>query len=1278
MARQLVTGVLDIQLQQLEENGLKHLPLYRDIALMRKNIGALVEKEMEQAVELLVKAQHGTEAERDESFRKARQMIRQIVTRLATERQNLLRRLKSAEIAAQVQRLIDMQSKVWQTTRTIPQQVPSKQEALALAAIEDQGDVKQLFLQLVETLADVSEWGGPLGTGAAEGLQILQAAGVGKELDAAGTHLGALSYADAATSQVRVIKGLRLLLERLNEAHNQIGNDKHGSVALARELIARQEKLREQTKEADLTQPEAERLVEAQATIRKDLNQLSQALGAAPAAEALLEQARSAAYEATGRLFDARQDEALAEQQKVVANLTGLAEQLASAADVAHSDKSSAEAAKQVRDLEQARADIERIRQEQMQVDRTAMENAGGAAPQEQQVSQNLSKVDDNRSLPKAVVTRLASAEQATAAAAKALARGPNAAPDAMQRETLEQADRAVERAASEIAAALDDARRTAKGVEIGELARAAETLERAAAAERDMARAAKSAADKSGLEASAAKAMSQRQADVEGLARAVAQAVEPIAGEAAQSANAAAQDAAASRAQLDQAAAKPGTDSKPAAQSAAQAAAGAAEKLSQAAAKLRRQIDTAAQGLVAESSRQLERVSPVREAVDQALAKAESPLSERMQRLAAAEKAVRKAQVAQQRAAGQAAAADAMQLADALRDAQAEQAKADQAARQLAAGRRASPLETITREHAVAEQAGKLAESAAKRPQSQAARDAGKPDALSESLRDAARAATRAARAALDGDQTQAQAGRDQARQALDRAAHLASTEADEAAAAPAGKPDATAQKKVGEAIADAAKLAQPDAPPAGEILADAGKSSGQAQREAEAGDAPKARAAQEQTKKSLKSAADELKAAREKMSQEQAKQLAEQARQAEQLAAQAVPADPSAVAALRDAQSRAKQGAAESAEQALRAAEAQNQAGKDMQRAAANLSAREQRIERDKAIAEAVRDLARDQAQAAEDIAARSRDLLAENSADGDTGENDPGAGQAGDDPAAGAPAKGGKPSRRRQAAERLSQAQRDFARAQRGTGEAAEEIAGQSNVGNRPLRDAMSRASKMTPRNSGKGQPASPNSAQPDAAGQAGSASQSGLPDDSDDLGTGFIPNSPEATAELMAGEEAAARAAAELGRGHLAQSDGRDSPRDASGANEDSASGNPEQTASNQQGERGGKKKSSRASSGGNSPKSDRDDQSPENQDLKRGPPRTDAVAAAAPTESGKPTTPNRDVDFANRGVGRESWFAKLPPDLRKAIRAKAQRPPPRSYEDKLQKYFESID
>jgi len=98
--------VLDVQLEQLEENGLDDMPLYRDIKQMRSNLDGLVEAEMAGVVNTLVKAQQAPADQREPLFLDARQKIREIVVRLAVERQNLLRRLKNAELAGQVRRLI--------------------------------------------------------------------------------------------------------------------------------------------------------------------------------------------------------------------------------------------------------------------------------------------------------------------------------------------------------------------------------------------------------------------------------------------------------------------------------------------------------------------------------------------------------------------------------------------------------------------------------------------------------------------------------------------------------------------------------------------------------------------------------------------------------------------------------------------------------------------------------------------------------------------------------------------------------------------------------------------------------------------------------------------------------------------------------------------------------------------------------------------------------------------------------------------------------------------
>ncbi|MCA9114825.1 MAG: hypothetical protein KDA79_07030, partial [Planctomycetaceae bacterium] len=57
MARELIDTILAVQLQQLEENGLTDLPIYRDIRTMRASIGELVETEMNSVVAILAAAQ---------------------------------------------------------------------------------------------------------------------------------------------------------------------------------------------------------------------------------------------------------------------------------------------------------------------------------------------------------------------------------------------------------------------------------------------------------------------------------------------------------------------------------------------------------------------------------------------------------------------------------------------------------------------------------------------------------------------------------------------------------------------------------------------------------------------------------------------------------------------------------------------------------------------------------------------------------------------------------------------------------------------------------------------------------------------------------------------------------------------------------------------------------------------------------------------------------------------------------------------------------------------
>ena len=74
------------------------------------------------------------------------------------------------------------------------------------------------------------------------------------------------------------------------------------------------------------------------------------------------------------------------------------------------------------------------------------------------------------------------------------------------------------------------------------------------------------------------------------------------------------------------------------------------------------------------------------------------------------------------------------------------------------------------------------------------------------------------------------------------------------------------------------------------------------------------------------------------------------------------------------------------------------------------------------------------------------------------------------------------------------------------------------------------------------------------------------------------------------------------------------------------------------------------------------------------DPKNTPPKLDPAGQA----DSRAADSDHDAKTAGTSFEREPWFEKLPPSLRNAVRAKARRRAPRGYEERLRRYFESLD
>lgn len=1272
MTRELLGGVLDVQLRQLEENGLSDQEIYRDIKLMRQNLNHLVETEMSRVVDLLAEAQRLPPEKREAAFVEARQQIRAVVRQLSVERQNLLKRLKIAELAEQVRRLIRQQATVQTATKGLIAETATRKESLTLKTIEDQRDAKELFLHLVDTMVDMKSWSGLLAVAAADGLRILKTAEVGKHFDEAGRQLKALKYETAVDEQELVIKGLRELLKVIERTQGALNSENMKSIDRLRAITDRQKQLRDETRAlADGEKPSAE-MVERQAELQKEIVKLTDRIRDNAKADSHIQQAETAAMDAAANLLDAKLDQAVADQGRVLGNLAALEMTLKDQAKQESRDKSANDLANTVKQLQEARTSLAEAQKKQDSVEAQLQQNAQAASADAKAVAEVTQNVMDKFDLPATVETALAEATQAAREASKNLDAAAAEKATAVEQQAVMKAGDALDRAVATIDAALMEVARQESAVKIGELARAAEVLERAASEERSIAREASQLAQVDSADASSipqdAKGLADRQHDIHAIAEKAAEALALTAPAAANGAKEAAAKSMQSQADLQAIADQKTTDTKETATKAAESATEASQKFADAARQIRDEIVTTAKDLAARTTAQAEQLAEARAAVEKAVD--QLVVQDKVAQLEAARNQLGQAMQEQAKAQGKPEAALAMDLASQIATALDAQDAAAAAANAVKAGV-GSELKATTKQEEVAEKIQAAADASAKRPQAEVARKASKPDSLTQTLAAAQQAAAQAAKQTLDGNQAAAEDFRHTAETALKQALQAAQAEALAASeAAPTGSPDKQAQSKAAAATKESQATAAKASQEAGAEVAPAATATNLADQML-ATNSPDATTAQSKAAESLKEAGKKLDAAIEKAASDQAQGLAKQSVDAAALADQVAKVDPAAADAI-DSAAKATMAGSEAHDSPRQMADAVNTAELALEHAAADLGAKEQEIRRDQAIAESVANLAQGQQSAAEVIAEKSGQLEKMGAIPDDGPSDD-----------------------QQSAAQMLNDAQQEFAESQRATGQGAVELSGQTEVANQPLREALELASKlpavdygtdlaaeamlpdgqMVPaESSAEGQPvASPTDSagetpttdgtpvqQEAPSGESQREAGKGTKGKPNALGTGFVPNSPQLTAEMMAGSKAQKAAQKALSQQVQKTPKGDKPEKSANTLANNTEKGEPLES-EHADGAKLAKK----------------DGATPNNQKVKDGPiEKQQEGTDAAPKSSSKAR--DKDENIAGREKKEEAWFAKLPPELRKSIRAGAGQKPPRAYEERLKNYFQSVD
>jgi hypothetical protein len=827
IARNLVRDVLDAQLQQFRDNNLTSHPWYGEIRSMRNHLDEMVNKQMQEVVGILeeaLKKSDSNDAQHVKAFQAARNKSREILVRIQVEQQILLRRLKIAELARQIQQLIEHQTKVHKETESLPNEAADRRHELNLAALEDQRDVGASFGLFRKNLRETSHFSGEVGKEAAEAMRMVEKQEVEQLLGKAEKGLRAGDFTTAAGSQKDVIDALEALLQKIRQLQKTMDADSlEQKIA---EALKKEEEIREASAKKPLDPDVADKLAAEQDKLAKKIDEIS--ASAKPEVRAALEHAKQEAQEAANNLLEQKQPEALAHEDKAALDLKAAARE----AEKSHSSS----------ETRQPQTAEDSKRQElENKIDRlsAAADKLEKAAEAEREIAKDANQAAEKQGLK---------SEQAADLEKK----NEDATDDAKSAE--KDVSDSVPKAGEEVKQALEDMKQEGGDLQKAKQAKSDDASKSNETAKPDDAK----KGEKSPSE-SEPKTNEPQQDD------------HPK-GDKAEDADKSHEQGKPENSQQSQAVkSEQAHQAKETAQDAGKHADEAAKNLEEAAKEVRKEAQKAADELVKLSQEESDKLASLQQKVDKELSKAMDPTTDRASALAQAQKMVE----------------EALQ----------HQTEADQAAEKDKAGD--------------------------KKPSNNPSDPSNPSDGSKKP----------------NGEKPEGDP------QATDKPT----------GEKPSGDEKSEPQAQVSEASKQAAELAEAGAPKAAETLTKAAGLSDQAQKDSSHGPPQKAAEDRSATRQALEEAKKELGEAIKQLSSAATKQFGEEAKESGELATEAKPLDAEAAKDLDDAQQQAQQPANNPAETPSEMQAAQNGVRQALAMASAELAARQQQIAAEQAHSQA-----------------------------------------------------------------------------------------------------------------------------------------------------------------------------------------------------------------------------------------------------------------------------------------------------------------------------------